>query len=424
MKRAVSAGLIGVALAAAAVSAQEVGSDPEPTPVECHHTIMARAVPISGGPYRLANVYCPPRLNSSTSMSAPALSPDGRHYLVSGYKRLWIGSIGSSTLPRMIETREGIASLGYSNVPPFAWAQDSKTVLGVRRDTVEPSGFARGPLSPIAIPIEGEPYSLRPMTYPAGGLDGVFWVGNSGLAVAEFGTKGGYYRPEHDDPTPTLGIINARRGKVLQAVPLPLALGTKPRTLVGLIDARLDRRGKVHAVFKVSDDRWFEWRQGMPLREMRLEIGPRGSAKFALSPDLKRILIMAGLSAKGWICEHYNPPPRRPECEKRTPQSGTVAALWDIETGRKLWSIDGTAYGFSSSWKPAISPDGRLALVSMPPDKTSREDTIALISMSDGREIQRFNKPESFDFDLRFGRDSRSFSIVGNLAIIDYKLSE
>jgi hypothetical protein len=424
MKRAVIAGLSGLTLAAVAASAQEAEPEPEPTPVDCHQTIMARAVPVSAGPYRLVNVYCLPRLTSSTSMSAPAISPDGRRYLVSGYNRLWIGSVGSSAAPRMIETRMGIASLGYSNVPPFAWAQDSTAVLGVRRDTVQPSGFARGPLSPIAIPIDGEPYPLRPLTHPAGGLDGIFWVGNSGLAVAEFGTKGGYYRPEHDDPTPTLAIIDARRGKVLQAVPMPLEYATKPRRLVGLVDAGLDRRGKVQAVFVLNADRWFEWRQGTLPREMRLQIGERGSSKFTLSPDLKSILIGTGLSASGLICEHYNASPRRPECEERTPQSGTIAARWDIETGRKLWSVDGTAYGFSQSWKPAISPDGRLALVSIPPDKTSRENTIALISMSDGHEIQRFNKPESYDFDLRFGRDSRSFSIVGNLAIIDYKLSE
>src|SRR3546814_20979345 len=80
----------------------------------------------------------------------------------------------------------------------------------------------------------------------------MLWVGNSGLALAEFGTKGNYYRPEHDDPTPTLGIVDGRRGKVLQTVPMPLSQNGKPPTLVGDIDARLDRQGKIFALFVLN----------------------------------------------------------------------------------------------------------------------------------------------------------------------------
>jgi hypothetical protein len=53
----------------------------------------------------------------------------------------------------------------------------------------------------------------------AGRLDGIRWVGGGGLALAEFGTKGHYYRPEHDDPTPSLAIVDGRRGRVLQNCP-------------------------------------------------------------------------------------------------------------------------------------------------------------------------------------------------------------
>src|SRR3546814_16779549 len=68
---------------------------------------------------------------------------------------------------------------------------------------------------------------------------------------------------------------------------------------------------------------------------------------------------------------HYGGTPRRPECEERTPQSGAVADLWDVQTGRRLWSIAGTAYDFSQTYRPTISPDGRYALVSMPVGKGS-----------------------------------------------------
>ena len=60
----------------------------------------------------------------------------------------------------------------------------------------------------------------------------------------------------------------------------------------------------------------------------------------------------------------------------------------------------------------------------MPVGKGSHRQTIALISMADGHEIQRFNKPEALDFMLRFGRDARTFSIDGALAILTYRLAE
>lgn len=390
----------------------------------CHPRIIDQAAPVTAGPYYLANAYCPPSLHTSFTISAPSISPDGRHYLVSGYDSLWIGSIGSAAAPRVVGSRLAIASLGYSKAPPFAWADNSRAILGVRQDTMRPNGFALGPLSPIEIPKDGEARPLPPLKDGAGGLDGMLWVGGGGLALAEFGTKGGYYRPEHDDPTPTLAIVDGRRGKVLQTAPIPLSRGATPPTLVGDIDARLDREGNIYALFVLNGGRWFEWRQGKPLRETPLHPGPNGFWKFALSSDLKTVLIAHSLSAVGIICEHYGGTPRRPECEERTPQSGAIADLWEIETGRKLWSIAGTAFDFSQTYQPAISPDGRYALISMPVGNGSHRETIALISMADGHEIQRFNKPEAFDFALRFGRDGRSFSIDGDLAILTYQLAK
>jgi hypothetical protein len=205
---------------------------------------------------------------------------------------------------------------------------------------------------------------------------------------------------------------------------MPLSLGAKPPTLVGNIDARLDLKGDMYALFVLNGNRWFEWRQGRLPREMPLQLEPNRLGKFAVSPDLKTVLIAHDLSAAGIICEYNGRVPRRPECESRTPQHGAIADLWNIETGRKLWSITGTAFNFSRSYKPAISPDGRFALVTMPVGKNSNEETIALVSMVDGHEIQRFNKPEAFDFALRFGRDGRSFSIDGDLAILNYQLVE
>ncbi|WP_232280459.1 hypothetical protein [Sphingomonas sp. PAMC 26605] len=60
----------------------------------------------------------------------------------------------------------------------------------------------------------------------------------------------------------------------------------------------------------------------------------------------------------------------------------------------------------------------------MPAGKGSHRKTIALVSMDDERGIQRFNKPESYDFVLRVDHDGRSFSIDGSLAILTYQLAE
>jgi hypothetical protein len=397
---------------------------PPPPSIGCQPRIVDQAAPVTDGPYRLVNAFCPSGLNSSYTISAPLISPDGRHFLVSGYDSLWIGEIGSKAVPRVIPSRMTFDGFGYSKVPPFAWTDDSKAILGVRQDTMRSSGFALSPLSPIEIPVGGKPRPLPLLKDVAGGLDGVLWVGGGGLALAEFGTKGGYYRPEHDDPTPTLAIVDGRKGKVLQTVPMPRSNNGKPATLVRAIDARLDRQRKIFALFVLDGGRWFEWQQGKPPRETPLQPGLTGDRKFALSPHLKTVLIAHDLSASGMICEHYGSAPRRPECEKRTPQSGAVADLWDIETGRRLWGITGTAYNFSKTYRPTISPDGRYALVSMPTGKGSYRETIALVSVADGHEIQRFNKPESYDFVLRFGRDSRSFSIDGSLAVLTYRLAE
>ncbi|WP_294062235.1 hypothetical protein [Sphingomonas sp.] len=306
MKRVFLIATIGTLLGT--VVAARPASAPPPPSIGCHPTIIDQAAPVTKGPYYLANAFCPAGLNSSSSISAPSISPDERHFLVSGYDGLRVGAIGSTAAPRVIASRLTAGSLGYSKAPPFAWRDDSKAILGVRQDTMRPSGFALGPLSPIEIPNDREPRLLPSLKYTAGGLDGMLWVGGGGLALAEFGTKGSYYRPEHDDPTPTLAIVDGRRGKVLQAVPMPLSRGERPRALVGDIDARLDPQGKVFALFVLNGGRWFEWQQGKLPREMPLHPGPNGSWKFALSPDLKTVLIAHGLSASGILCEYLGAP--------------------------------------------------------------------------------------------------------------------
>src|SRR3546814_17728058 len=79
---------------------------------------------------------------------------------------------------------------------------------------------------------------------------------------------------------------------------MPLSQNGKPPTLVGDIDARLDRQGKIFALFVLNGGRWFEWQQGKLPRETLLHHGRHGSWKFAISPNLKTVLIAHALSAR------------------------------------------------------------------------------------------------------------------------------
>src|SRR3546814_20325648 len=86
----------------------------------------------------------------------------------------------------------------YSKAPPFVWRNDSKAILGVRQDTMRPSGFALGPLSPIEIPNDGEPHPLPLLKDVAGGLDGMLRGGNRGVALADFVKQGNYSRSSEE----------------------------------------------------------------------------------------------------------------------------------------------------------------------------------------------------------------------------------
>jgi hypothetical protein len=74
-------------------------------------------------------------------------------------------------------------------------------------------------MRPVRTVQQGEIEPLPELHHAAGPLDALLWAGGDGLAVAQFGTRGGFYRPEHDDPNPTFAIVDARRGIVLDTLP-------------------------------------------------------------------------------------------------------------------------------------------------------------------------------------------------------------
>lgn len=377
--------------------------------------IIQHFQPVSSGPLHLDTVYC--LRDVSGAIIPPLLSPDATKYIVYDHTRgLLYGALNPVSKSQRLGARVSLPGFGYAETMPFQWAADSRSIFGVHQDT-QPNGFALGPFSPMLFPV-GEPaHPLPELKHRAGNLDGLLWVGNGGLALAEFGTKGGYYRPEHSDARPSIAMVDGLRGAVLQAVQLPAPLGKQPQGLVGQIDARIDDRGKIYALFVMNGRRWFEWRQGKKLRALPIDAGDNSHPRFAITPDLTGMLMMQNLSASGVICEH------NPECPQPVSTNGVIARLLDIPSGNARWQITGKATNFSSSLKPAISPNGKYGLINMPPD-TEPLGTIALISMHDGTVLQSVSGPHTSFTSLNFSADGKSAWMANSSFLTMFRVQE
>jgi hypothetical protein len=368
----------------------------------------------------LISVNCLILPRSNYTVSPPEPSPDGKNYFAyDGIQGFWLAPVIQRSPPKFSMGRVTTGGMVYGGPPPFAWAADSQSVYGVSQKTAVPSGFALSALSPKIIALDGQSRDLPMLKSNAGGLDSVRWIGNGGLALATFGTNGSYYRPEHIDRHPTIAMIDGRRGVILQAIEIGTFGGVRSDARITSVDAQTDSRGKIVTLFALNADHWFFWRQGQSPRSVALPF-KRGPVPLSLTPDSKSILVMRNLSATGIICENYGQSPSR--CPAATPQTGVVAELLDVVSGRRIWAINGKAENFSGSYRPAVSPDGRYALITMPADKSGKPH-IALISMRDGGILQRLNSPWGSECTLGFGRDSKTAWMSGGSGIVKYRLT-
>lgn len=363
-------------------------------------------------------IYLP---NNATGNSPPVISPDGANYLTyNAIAGLWTNCITSSDDAKNPVERVTLAGFGYADTIPFGWADDSTSILGARQKTTNPSGFALGPMAPVEISVDGQVRDLPKLTHAAGNLDSLLWVGGQGLALALFGAKGGYYQPEVENPAPTIAIVNGREGKVLQSALIPASTKIKGTPAILDIDARLDLDGNIFALMVLPGEadrsRWMVWHQGEQLRATALDVPRKGWMPFAVSPDMKTALIMHNLSATGIVCEIWS----RQNCPPPTPAIGTIAELREVNSGRVLWSISGTAKTFQRTLKPAISDDGKLALIALPSEGSTL--SVALISMQDGRVIQRLDELPNVIQGLGFRDKDRSVWLSGLNLLATYKL--
>jgi hypothetical protein len=141
--------------------------------------------------------------------------------------------------------------------------------------------------------------------------------------------------------------------------------------------------GRVRLLFRVGLQ-WIVWTQGQRPKVLPAPYA-RENTNLSFSPDGSRILIGRHLRTNGWV--HIRGEGTIPG----EPNEGVLVAMYDIETGQESWSIRATAVRDFHFPVPAISPDGRMALVGLMPAKEI--PAIGLVSMQDGRILQRLPAP-------------------------------
>jgi hypothetical protein len=142
---------------------------------------------------------------------------------------------------------------------------------------------------------------------------------------------------------------------------------------------------------------WLIWTQGEAPRLLPYAAADFRWPEISLLPGARRLLVTQAVQAAGADVEHAPSPPP-------TPVIATAALLLDLETGRSLWRFDLRA---ERTWSrpmtpPAVSPDGRLALMAVPAGADNFM-TYALIELGTGRTLQRVKPISLLTYGQSFG---------------------
>jgi hypothetical protein len=251
---------------------------------------------------------------------------------------------------------------------------------------------------------DGRLHLLSMMNHDAGPLDGLLWAGGDGLALAHFGTRGGFYRPEIRNEAPSFAIVDTRRGLVLGSLPFAAIETLKSRppgspyyAFVRDGVATVLPDGRVRALLSVGQ--WVVWTQGEAPRFLPDPYVAEAHNRLAISADGSRLLVGRLLRTDGGMCERLR------GCTSGKPIEGVLAALHDLSDGRMLWSIRATVTNDDEFPTPAISPDGRYAIVGLVPTDTA--PVIALVAMDDGKIVQTLPAPGGI-YTMGFARGGRT----------------
>ncbi|MDE8762545.1 MULTISPECIES: hypothetical protein [Rhizobium] len=121
---------------------------------------------------------------------------------------------------------------------------------------------------------------------------------------------------------------------------------------------------------------------------------------------------MGNLKGIGESCDFQIP------CPPPIPQSGVIAELREVISGRLIWSITGTTHLGSFSLIPAISPDDRYALITIPSEK----NYVGLVSMTDGSVLQRFEISGWASPTLGFSPDGKEAWITSGSGMVTFTI--
>jgi len=345
----------------------------------------------TNGPYRLVSAHCT-KIKESEQLTAPALAPDGRAIarLRSEGDLLDIIDLESG---RAVSVPNPVTLPGFSMLdrqsPPIAWLIKPRAVLTVTQHVMVPSHFALSGLTVHRVNPNGASSALPPLTSAAGPLDAIEWVGNAGLAVAQFGTSGSYYRPEHADRAPEVAMVDTLRGKMLDRLPLShLAFyrnrrSDAIRSLLQTPSATILPDGRMRVLIPTYAN-WIIWTQGEAAKEVAKSVADIGRARAALSRAGNSLLVGHDLQPSGVhvICEGPCPPSAPPK-----PRTGPLLSLHDLKKGAALWTLTATVDRFWNGHIFKISDDGLYALISYPPQGIHQE--LALVRMNDGSVVQK-----------------------------------
>jgi hypothetical protein len=360
--------------------------------------------PLGYGPLQLAAVYCQAGDSTLQSVSATLISPDAQsiaHYADSKTLRVarldagrtWTDYAAKMTFERFDWNIRSAPAISWSSNGEFLWAAEQQLV---------PSGFAASALQPVKIAERGT-LLLPPLRHDAGPLDGLLWADRDGLAVAQFGTRGGYYRPEHEDKDPLFAIVDAQRGLVRDTLKFSDidVLKNRNRSPPGVFvrDALATKLpdGRVRALLSVG--RWVVWTEGETPRVLPDPYVDEFHNRMAISPDGSRVLIGHLLRTNGGMCG------RSGGCRPGQPVEGVLVELRDLATGQMLWGIRATVANDYEFPTPAISPDGRYALVGLVPQDNL--PLVALLSLDDGKIVQMLPAPGG-KYAIGFARGGRT----------------
>jgi hypothetical protein len=347
--------------------------------------------PVGEGPARLEEVFCHRPPTSPYSQSGLLVSPDGERVA----RVFYPGEIRTATLTPASEWTawsDVIARGDLLNAnASVRWDRSGRTMWAALQDRAERGGWAAAPMRIARVSEGGGAREVRIAGAP-GRLDAVRWVAD-GLLLAQFDTRGDYYRPEQSNLNPTLAMVDARRGRILDSVSLAELerLTAAPRSARASSTAAVLPNGRLRVLMAARD--WVLWTQGEAPRRIEK---PYADGVATLTPDGAEVLMTNMLQAEGIICEH------NPNCPPPTPEEGVWAALYDLRSGRVLWTVEGRAETFGAGTAaPVIRDDGRYAILQLPPGAEGQ--ALALVDMRNGAILQRFPSVMSFGF-TRGGR--------------------